>query len=99
MKLQWSRFALADLMRLQRYLATDDATLATATVRRLRTAARHLQEFPNLGTEMGRPGEYPVRQLLVGDYALWYEGQPSDVVILRVWHTRQQHLPGSLDLG
>lgn len=89
MKLTWTAKALSDLERLHRFLASVDASAAARTIQRLVAAPSGLQANPRLGLRLDafRPRE--VRRILVGNYELRYEIAGGAIIVLRVWHTRE----------
>ncbi|MGH2586020.1 MAG: type II toxin-antitoxin system RelE/ParE family toxin, partial [Dehalococcoidia bacterium] len=48
-RLIWLRSARADLREIYRYIARDSAAHATATIRRIRSSAERLADFPESG--------------------------------------------------
>jgi plasmid stabilization system protein ParE len=88
MRLRWSDGALADLERLYDFLEPKSSRSAEYAVARLRERALRLVEQPRIGERLEMPGR-EFRRLIVGDYELRYEVREREVVILRVWHTRE----------
>jgi plasmid stabilization system protein ParE len=89
MRLVWSPQSQADLARLHRFLARKSRTAATAALRTLRGGARRFLEHPRMGQKLETFPHREVRRLLLGDYELRYEVRADTIVVLRIWHTRE----------
>jgi addiction module RelE/StbE family toxin len=84
---RWSRAAAADLDSIFAYLAEERPDLAEEFVQELLLAADSLEAFPY----RGRPGRVPGTRELVAlsPYIVVYEVTRGGVLILRLWHGRQ----------
>ncbi|MBS2024008.1 MAG: type II toxin-antitoxin system RelE/ParE family toxin [Deltaproteobacteria bacterium] len=91
MKLWWTSKARDDLARLHEFLAPVNPRAAAKAVRALTRVPRALGKNPRMGELLDAYAPREVRRLLVGQYELRYEVrlQEQDVVVLRVWHTRE----------
>lgn len=88
----WTRDAQRDLQRLYAFLAGKNAAAAKRVVRALASAPEKLAETPRLGERLDEFSPREVRRIFVGDYEMRYELRPDQLVILRLWHTREQRL-------
>lgn len=88
-ELQWSRRALADLQRLYDFLERDNQGAAARTVQSLARAPESLRENPRLGEQLFQFAPREVRRILVGRYEIRYQVQADMIVVLRLWHTRE----------
>lgn len=88
-ELQWSRSALADLQRLYDFLERDSRLAAARTVQSLARAPERLRENPRLGEQLFQFAPREVRRILVGRYEIRYEVQTESIIVLRLWHTRE----------
>lgn len=87
MRLQFTRSAARDLVRLRDFISQHDPRAAARIGQRLVRTIRLLREQPGLGRAMDElPG---VRELVAGDYVVRYTTQDNSVVVLRVWHGRE----------
>jgi len=87
MRLQFTRAASRDLGRLRDFIAQHDPRAAARIGKRLVRSIRLLQGQPDLGQAVeALPG---VRDLVAGDYVVRYTHQDDCVVILRIWHGRE----------
>ena len=89
MNLQWSGKALADLARLFEFLAPVDPSAAARTVQKLTAAPEILLTTPRLGERLDQFEPREVRRILVGNYEMRYEIQQATIIVLRLWHTRE----------
>jgi plasmid stabilization system protein ParE len=81
--------ALADLARVQGFLASVDRGAARTARERLEAAAERLLAFPRLGQRVEQHRDVEVRRLIVGDCELRYAVEPRRIVIAHVWHGRE----------
>lgn len=88
-ELQWSLRALADLQRLYDFLERDSRLAAARTVQSLARAPERLRENPRLGEQLFQFAPREVRRILVGRYEIRYEVQTESIIVLRLWHTRE----------
>jgi plasmid stabilization system protein ParE len=85
--------ARADLVRLRQFLEPHGAALSQRAVDTLFSAANSLRELPERGRLADKPG---YRELVVpfgrGAYVIRYriDHQRDAVVIVRIWHGREQ---------
>lgn len=89
MDVSWADDALEDLDRLYRFLAGINPDAAARTVQMLVDAPLHLIIQPRAGIFLSRYEPREVRRLIVGSYEMHYELQFSTLLVLRVWHTRE----------
>jgi toxin ParE1/3/4 len=87
MRLQFTRSATRDLVRLRDFIARHDPRAAARIGERLVRTIRLLREQPGLGRALeDLPG---VRELVAGDYVVRYTAQDDRIVVLRIWHGRE----------
>jgi plasmid stabilization system protein ParE len=89
MKIRWTAEARSDLARLYEFLAPVDRQAAARVIRTLRLAPSRLQDHPRLGARLQQFAPREVRRLVVGDYDLRYEVRPRMIVVLNLWHNRE----------
>ena len=87
--LKWTSKAHADLVRLYEFLEPVNAAAAARTVRLLVAGAARVPAHPRLGVRMPEFAGREVRRVLVGEYEMRYELTGTDVLILRIFHTRE----------
>ena len=90
MRIRWTIQARSDLARLYEFLAPVNRQAAAGDVRSLRAApARMQRDNSRLGARLRDFAPREVRRLFVGDYELRYEIQAEAIIVLRIWHTRE----------
>ncbi|APG17136.1 MULTISPECIES: type II toxin-antitoxin system RelE/ParE family toxin [Kosakonia] len=89
MQLEWTRLALQDVERLSKFLFIQNPEAARKVVIMLADAPEMLLLHPQIGPpdESWYPRE--VRSLFVGSYEMIYELTDSHIIILRIWHTKE----------
>ena len=87
MPLRFTRSATRDLTRLRDFIAQHDPEAAARVSTRLRRVIRLLADQPALGQAVD--GLPDVRDLVAGDYVVRYTVHDECVVVLRVWHGRE----------
>ena len=87
MQLRFTRSATRDLTRLRDFIARHDPEPAARVSKRLRRVIRLLVDQPALGQAVD--GLPDVRDLVAGDYVVRYTVHDECVVVLRVWHGRE----------
>lgn len=90
MKVAWTERAAEDLARLHEFLAPANGRAATAAIQALVRAGGRLAELPRIGEKLERYEPREVRRLIVAGYELRYEVKGSDLIVLRVWHAREE---------
>ena len=95
MKLAFSREARGDLVRLRAFIAEHDPAAAERAARRLIQGIERLVRHPRLGKRVGiapdQMAPEEIRNGLVGDYVLRYLIANDRIIVLRVWHGKEQH--------
>lgn len=89
MQLQWTTKAQHDLLRLYEFLAKVNQPAAARAVQSLTVSPSSLLSNPALGKRLAKFDPREVRRILVGQYELHYEVTNSSVIVLRIWHTRE----------
>jgi plasmid stabilization system protein ParE len=90
--IEWSPDALADLERFAAFLHEHHPQLAGIVAQAIIDKARVLSAFPRLGRPLAAHEEYRqlVLQVLNAPYIFQYRVDGSRLVILRVYHGREQ---------
>ena len=88
----WLPEALEDVLRLHEFLAANNPEAAGRAIERIAQVARQLQDLP----ELGQPMDDGVRRQVfvrfgAGAYVVRYRNDDlGRVVVMRVWHSREQ---------
>ncbi len=96
MKIQWTRKASLDLVRLHEHLRPVAPKAAARVIQQLARAPDRLLEYPRIGEKLEAYEPREVRRIVVGPYELRYEIANADIFILRLWHCRE-HRSGDVD--
>lgn len=89
MKIQWTRKAASDLVRLHEHLQPVAREAAARVVQQFARAPDKLIDFPRLGEKLEAFEPREVRRIIVGNYELRYEIENGAIFILRLWHCRE----------
>ncbi|MET0241235.1 MAG: type II toxin-antitoxin system RelE/ParE family toxin [Sphingobium sp.] len=89
MRIDWTQSAASDLRRLHSFLEVAAPEAAVRVIRQLVSAPERLLAYPRLGERLDAYEPREVRRLIVGRYEMRYEVIDGAVVILRVWHSRE----------
>jgi plasmid stabilization system protein ParE len=89
MRLQWTGQALSDLSRLHDFLAPFNPQAAARAVQALVSAPTKLLSLPRMGEQLSEFAPREVRRILVGSYEIRYEIAGETIIVLRLWHTRE----------
>jgi plasmid stabilization system protein ParE len=87
--LRWTSKAHSDLARLHEFLRPVNPQAAGRVVRQLVAGAKRIPAHPRLGIRLRQFDPREVRRVLVGDYEIRYELTDKDVIVLRLFHTRE----------
>ena len=94
MKLGFSREARNDLVRLRAFISEHDPAAAERTAQRLIRGIERLERHPRLGKRVvASPDQLApeeIRDWLVTDYVIRYLIAKERIIVLRVWHGREQ---------
>ena len=89
MALRWTNLAYGDLRRLHAFLAPVNPGAAARAVRAIVTRVERIPAQPRLAERLPRFGSKEVRRVLVGLYEIRYELIDTDVIVLRIFHARE----------
>ena len=89
-QVQWTTSALIDIERLYLFLAQYDRDAALRLAARLDDAPGKLIAHPRLGERVESYVTKEVRKLSIGRYVMHYEIVGEKILILRLWHTREE---------
>lgn len=91
MKLHFTKKALADLIRLRKFIHEKDPQAATKISDKLYADIQHVITFPGMGKPVPQaPAPDFIRDLICGDYVVRYLIQDNVITLLRVWHGKEE---------
>jgi addiction module RelE/StbE family toxin len=90
-KVNWTDQALNDLIHIAEYIAQDSVKYSKITVDRIRSRARELREYPQLGRVVPEVDSPVLRELIMGNYRIIYFIHSRDSIdILSVHHSAKR---------
>jgi plasmid stabilization system protein ParE len=89
-QVQWTAKALIDTERLYQFLDQYDRDAANTLVARCDAAPNKLLAHPRLGERVEGHVTKEVRKLSIGRYVMHYEIVGDRILILRLWHAREE---------
>lgn len=90
MKLVYTKEAVADLQRLRGFLAQKNPSAAARAAPEILSPMEKLSQFPQMGRPVEKaPDPATLRDLFFGTYHVSYSIHKETVIILRLWHTRE----------
>jgi plasmid stabilization system protein ParE len=87
--LRWTQSAYADLRRLYEFLEPVDPHVAARAARLIFSRVERIPAQPRLGERLPRFGSREVRRVLAAKYEIRYEVTDKEVVVLRIFHSRE----------
>jgi plasmid stabilization system protein ParE len=94
-KIQWTDKASSDLVRLHQHLSPVAPAAAARVVQQLAHAPDRLFEYPRIGEKLEAYEPREVRRIIVGSYEMRCEIAAATIIILRLWHCRENRSVGS----
>jgi len=87
--LRWTSAAYGDLKRIHEFLLPVNPAAAARSVRTVVARVRRIPAQPRLGDKVSGFEPREVRRVLVQKYEIRYEVAGSDIIILRIFHARE----------
>lgn len=90
MKINYSKQAVADLKRLRDFIGENTPYAAQSISQKLLEKIKLLSDHPRLGKAVQHsPNPDVIRDLILGDYIIRYLISDTQIIILKVWHHRE----------
>ncbi len=89
MRITWTAMASYDLVRLHEHLRPVAPDAAARVLQQLASAPDHLLDYTRIGEKLDAYAHREVRRIIVGNYELRYEIADATIVVLRLWHCRE----------
>ena len=89
MIVRWTKRASRDVGRLSGFLAPIAPVTAAKVAQTLTMSPNRLIDFPRVGQPAEGYTNKEVRKLTVGQYIMHYEILGDGIIILRIWHSRE----------
>jgi plasmid stabilization system protein ParE len=82
----WTKLAFADLDAIYDYIAKESPFYAQKTVEGLLSSVEFLSSFPEAGRQVPECMRKEIREVIEGNYRIFYKVGKKDVYIIRVHH-------------
>lgn len=90
MKIDYTEDAIEDLIQLREFIAAKDPSAANRYARSLLEGIVRLEVQPHLGHAVYyAPEPENIRDLIVGNYIVRYALLDEQILILRIWHHKE----------
>ena len=90
MNLRFSPEAVEDLIRLRKFIEEKNPTAAQRVANDLLLGLEKLKVFPEIGLKVERAFDpNRIRDLFVGSYTVRYLIGDGEVVVLKIWHGKE----------
>ncbi|MBK9402846.1 MAG: type II toxin-antitoxin system RelE/ParE family toxin [Bacteroidetes bacterium] len=86
----WTKLALNDIDRIHDFIAKDSPLYARKTVEQIFRRVDILENFPMSGREIPEYLRKDIRELLEGNYRIFYRVKKSGITVLRIHHSAQK---------
>ncbi len=93
MRVSYSLEAIDDLTRLREFIEIKNPLAAQRAARSIQKSIKQLKDFPYLGVKVElAPDPESIRDLIIGNYIARYLITSKKIIILRVWHHKEERL-------
>lgn len=89
MRIVWTGKASSDLVQLLAHLSPAAPDAAARVVQQPARAPGRLLDYPRIGEKLAAYEPREARRIIVGNYTLRYEIADATIVILHLWHCRE----------
>ncbi|GJM04551.1 MAG: plasmid stabilization protein [marine bacterium B5-7] len=90
MKISYAPEAIEDLTRLREFIEIKNPLAAQRIANEMLTGIDKLKIFPKMGIRVAKaPDPELIRDLFIGQYTVRYMFNNQDIVILRLWHDKE----------
>lgn len=87
-KIVWTRKALNDLKKIYNYIGEDSPFYAARYTNKLFNKVEILETFPESGKMVPEKNDPNIRELIEGNYRIFYKYKPQkNIAILRIHHS------------
>jgi addiction module RelE/StbE family toxin len=89
-KIIWTKLALADLDSIYDFIAKESPFYAQKTIEQFLSRVEMLSEFPEIGRQVPEYMKKEIREIIEGNYRLFYKVGKKGVYIIRVHHSARR---------
>ncbi len=86
-KIIWTNKSIKDLRSINDFISIDSKFYATRFLTRLINRVDQLIEFPESGRVVPEKDDPTIRELVEGNYRIFYKLQKKNVIIIRIHHS------------
>jgi plasmid stabilization system protein ParE len=90
MKLRWTGKAIDDAGRVYGFLARLNPEAAQNALEQISITVSRLPNQPRIGMRLTDYAPREVRRIIVGRYEVRYEIAAGEIIVLRLWHGREE---------
>jgi toxin ParE1/3/4 len=89
-KINWSKLAIKDLQSIYNYISLDSPLYADRHTEHLINAVDLLETHPLSGRIVPEQGNPAIREVIYGNYRIFYKIQRKNIIILRIHHAARK---------
>jgi toxin ParE1/3/4 len=89
-QISWTKKSLKDLKSINDYIALDSAFYAKRFVSKLINRVDQLNEFPESGRIVPEKNSIEIRELIEGNYRIFYRLRKEKITILRIHNSARR---------
>lgn len=89
-QIAWTKKSLKDLKAINDYISLDSVFYATRFINKLITRVDQLIEFPESGRVIPEKSDPEIRELIEGNYRIFYRLQKEKITILRIHNSARK---------
>ena len=83
-QISWTKKSLKDLLAINDYISLDSTFYAVRFISKLIRRVDQLSEFPESGRMVPEKNVHEIRELIEGNYRIFYRLQKGKITILRI---------------
>lgn len=89
-KISWTKKSLKDLRAINDYISLDSTFYAARFISKLIQRVDQLIEFPESGRVVPEKNENEIRELIEGNYRIFYRLQREKITVLRIHNSARK---------
>lgn len=86
----WSKLALNDIDSIHNYIAQESPYYARKTIEGFLIRVEVLSEYPQIGREVPEYAKADIKELIEGNYRIFYQIKKKGISIIRVHHSARR---------
>jgi toxin ParE1/3/4 len=85
MKVKFLISAMEDMRSIKAYIGRDNPEAAVRIIKKIKSAIKHLEEFPNSGRIIPELNNPQIREVIILNYRVMYQMSKSEIHIFAVY--------------